>query len=138
MPPKIKILIVDDAMFMRNRIKQILLQGGYDDIIESANGKEAIESYKKHRPDLVTMDIIMPDMNGIAALVRIKAFDPQAKVVVITAMGQRRIVVDAIKAGAMDFVTKPFKKEKVLETIHQVLTEPEAWQKADLTVDDWT
>lgn len=116
-----RIMVVDDAMFMRNKIKKILMRGGFDDIIESSNGREAVETYAKQRPDLVTMDIIMPDMDGIAALGRIIAFDPQAKVVMITAMGQQRMVVDAIKNGAMDFITKPFKEERVMEIVLQVL-----------------
>ncbi|MBN2027251.1 MAG: response regulator [Actinobacteria bacterium] len=132
-----KIMIVDDAMFMRNKIKKILLASGYEDIIERSNGREAVESYKEHHPDLVTMDIIMPDMDGIAALAQIIAFDPEAKVIMITAMGQQRMVVDAIKGGAMDFITKPFQEEKVKETIRQLLLiEPGVMEEEDMTVED--
>lgn len=115
------ILVVDDAAFMRMMLKDILTKGGHQVIGEAANGEEAIEQYSKLKPDLVTMDITMPIMEGIDALRIIKQNDPQAKVIMCSAMGQQGMVVQAIQAGAKDFVVKPFQSERVLEAINKVI-----------------
>ena len=116
-----KVLIVDDAAFMRMMIKDILEKNGYEVIGEANNGIKAVELYKKERPDVVTMDITMPDMDGIQAVKEIKAMDPSAKIVMCSAMGQQTMVMDAIKAGAKDFIVKPFQSDRVLEAIKKVL-----------------
>lgn len=116
-----KIMIVDDAAFMRSMLKDMLKSGGFEIIAEATNGEEAVHMFKKVRPDLVTMDITMPEMDGIAALTEIKKIDPQAKVIMCSAMGQQKMVIDAIQAGAKDFVVKPFNKDRVLEAINKVL-----------------
>ena len=115
------ILIVDDASFMRMMIKDILEKNGFEVIGEANNGIKAVEMYKKERPDVVTMDITMPDMDGIEAVRQIKAFDASAKVIMCSAMGQQTMVMDAIRAGARDFIVKPFQAERVLEAIRKVV-----------------
>ena len=114
-----KILIVDDAAFMRMMIKNILIKEGYDVVGEAENGAQAVEKYKELNPDLVTMDITMPEMDGISAVIEIKKIDPDAKVIMCSAMGQQAMVVDAIKAGAKDFIIKPFERERVLEALRK-------------------
>jgi two-component system, chemotaxis family, chemotaxis protein CheY len=116
-----KILIVDDTLFMRTLIKNILFAGGHSIAGEAGDGEEAIAKYKELRPDLVTMDIVMPKMNGIEALKGIKAFDPAAKVIMCTAVGQEQMVKLAIKSGARGYVVKPFQAPKVLEEVKNVL-----------------
>ena len=116
-----KILIVDDAAFMRMMIKDILTKNGYEVVAEAANGVEAVELYKSHQPDLVTMDITMPEMDGIEAVKQIKAVNPAAKVIMCSAMGQQSMVMDAIKAGANDFIVKPFQADRVLEAVKKVV-----------------
>ncbi|MEY7998822.1 response regulator [Clostridium sp. Mt-5] len=116
-----KILIVDDAAFMRMMIKDILEKNGFEIIGEANNGIKAVELYKKERPDVVTMDITMPDMDGIEAVKAIKALDPSAKIIMCSAMGQQTMVMDAIKAGARDFIVKPFQPDRVLEAINKVV-----------------
>ena len=116
-----KILIVDDAAFMRMMIKDILTKNGYEVVAEAANGVEAVELYKSHQPDLVTMDITMPEMDGIEAVKQIKAVNPAAKVIMCSAMGQQSIVMDAIKAGANDFIVKPFQADRVLEAVKKIV-----------------
>jgi two-component system chemotaxis response regulator CheY len=116
-----KVLIVDDAAFMRMMIKDILEKNGFDVIGEANNGLKAVELYKVERPDVVTMDITMPDMDGIEAVKAIKAFDPTAKIIMCSAMGQQSMVMDAIKAGAKDFIVKPFQADRVLEAIKKVV-----------------
>jgi two-component system chemotaxis response regulator CheY len=115
------ILIVDDAAFMRMMIKDILIKGGHEVVGEAVNGLEAIDQYGKLKPDLLTMDITMPEMDGIEALKRIKTDDPKAKVIMCSAMGQQGMVVQAIQAGAKDFVVKPFQSDRVLEAIAKAL-----------------
>lgn len=115
-----KILIVDDAAFMRMMIKDILEKNGFQVVGEANNGLKAVELYKKERPDVVTMDITMPDMDGIEAVKEIKAFDPAAKIIMCSAMGQQTMVMDAIKAGARDFIVKPFQPDRVLEAIRKI------------------
>jgi len=116
-----KILIVDDAAFMRMMIKDILSKNGFDVVGEAANGEEAVEKYKELSPDLVTMDITMPEKDGIAALKDIKKINPAAKVIMCSAMGQQAMVIDAIQAGAKDFIVKPFQADRVLEAINKAL-----------------
>lgn len=115
-----KILIVDDAAFMRMMIKDILEKNGFQVVGEANNGLKAVELYKKEKPDVVTMDITMPDMDGIEAVKEIKAFDPAAKIIMCSAMGQQTMVMDAIKAGAKDFIVKPFQPDRVLEAIKKI------------------
>ncbi|OEF98618.1 response regulator [Desulfuribacillus alkaliarsenatis] len=117
-----KIMIVDDAAFMRMMIKDILTKNGFTVVAEAADGAQAVEKYKEHNPDLVTMDITMPEMDGIAALKEIKKMDPSAKVIMCSAMGQQAMVIDAIQAGAKDFIVKPFQADRVLEAIGKTLS----------------
>jgi two-component system, chemotaxis family, chemotaxis protein CheY len=116
-----RVLIVDDAAFMRMMIKDILEKNGFEILGEANNGLKAVELYKKDRPDVVTMDITMPDMDGIEAVKAIKAFDPSAKIIMCSAMGQQTMVMDAIRAGARDFIVKPFQPDRVLEAIRKVV-----------------
>ncbi|WP_297536021.1 response regulator [Thermococcus sp.] len=117
-----RILVVDDAAFMRMLLKKILVQGGHQVVGEASNGREAVEKYKELRPDLVTMDIVMPEMDGITAVKEIKKIDPNAKIVMITAVGQEAKVMEALKAGASGYIVKPFQAQKVLEEINRVLS----------------
>lgn len=116
-----KVLIVDDAAFMRMMIKDILVKNGFEISGEAQNGLKAIELYKADRPDIVTLDITMPEMDGIQALKEIRAYDPSSKVIMCSAMGQQAMVMEAIKTGAKDFIVKPFQSERVLEAIKKVL-----------------
>jgi len=116
-----KILIVDDAEFLRMRISKMLIGDGYE-VIEAENGAQAVELYKANKPDAVLMDITMPEMDGLTALKEIKTFDAKAKVVMLTALGQESVVLEAIKSGARDFVVKPFEKERVLNAITKLLS----------------
>ncbi len=118
---KNRVLICDDAEFMRTLIKDVLTKGSYEIVGEAANGEEAVAKYKMLKPDLVTMDIVMPVKSGIDALKEIIAYDPNAKVVMCSALGQEILVMDAIEAGAKDFIVKPFTEENVLEVIGKVL-----------------
>lgn len=117
-----KILVVDDAAFMRMMIKDILVKDGFNVVGEANDGAEAVEKYKELKPDLVTMDITMPEMDGISSLKKIKEFDPQAKIIMCSAMGQQAMVIDAIQAGAKDFIVKPFQSDRVLEAIKKTLS----------------
>lgn len=116
-----KVLICDDAAFMRMMIKDILTKNGYEVAGEAENGLKAIEKYKEAKPDLVLMDITMPEMDGIQALKEIMQFDSNAKVIMCSAMGQQSMVIDSIQAGARDFIVKPFQSERVLEAIQKVV-----------------
>ncbi|MFE5319591.1 response regulator [Paenibacillus sp. NPDC056579] len=116
-----RILIVDDAAFMRMMIRDILSKNGYEVVGEANDGAQAIEKFKELRPDLITMDITMPEMDGIAALKEIKQIDPNAKVIMCSAMGQQAMVIDAIQAGAKDFIVKPFQADRVIEAIKKTL-----------------
>ena len=116
-----RILIVDDAAFMRMMIKEILTKNGYTVVGEASDGAQALEKYKELKPDLVTMDITMPEMDGIQALKEIRANDTGAKVIMCSAMGQQAMVIDAIQAGARDFIVKPFQAERVIEAIRKAL-----------------
>ena len=117
-----KVLIVDDAAFMRMMIKDILTKNGFEVSGEAVNGQEAVEKYKELQPDLVTMDITMPEKDGIQALKEIKDVDANAKVVMCSAMGQQSMVIEAIQAGAKDFVVKPFQPDRVMEAINKALS----------------
>jgi len=116
------VLVVDDAAFMRMMIKDILRKGGYEVVGEAEDGAKAIEKYRELKPDLVTMDITMPDMDGITAVKEIRKIDPNALIIMCSAMGQQAMVIDAIQAGAKDFVVKPFQPDRVLEAIRKVLS----------------
>ena len=116
-----KILIVDDAAFMRMMIKDILTKNGFEVVGEAADGQKKKKKYNELRPDLVTMDITMPEMDGIAALKAIKSIDAGATVIMCSAMGQQAMVIDAIQAGAKDFIVKPFQADRVIEAIQKAL-----------------
>lgn len=111
------ILVVDDAAFMRMMIKEILTKNGYQVVGEADNGLNAIDKYEELKPDLVTMDITMPEMDGITAVKEIRKKNPNAKIIMCSAMGQQAMVIDAIQAGARDFIVKPFQPERVLEAV---------------------
>jgi len=115
------ILICDDAAFMRMMIKDILTRNGYNIAGEAENGLRAIEKYAEVKPDLVLMDITMPEMDGIEALKRIKAADPNASVIMCSAMGQQAMVIESIQAGAKDFIVKPFQADRVIEAVQKVV-----------------
>ena len=115
------ILICDDAAFMRMMIKDILTKNGYNVVGEAENGAKGVEKYNELKPDLVLMDITMPEMDGIAALKAIKANDPGASVIMCSAMGQQAMVVESIQAGAKDFIVKPFQRDRVIEAIKKVI-----------------
>ncbi|HEX6926110.1 MAG TPA: response regulator [Longimicrobiaceae bacterium] len=115
------VLICDDAIFMRTMIGDILRQAGFEVVGEAENGQQAVEKYRELRPDLVTMDIVMPDMGGIDAVREIIRDDPKAKILMCSAMGQQALVIEAIQAGARDFVVKPFQPSRVLEAVQRVL-----------------
>jgi two-component system, chemotaxis family, chemotaxis protein CheY len=115
------VLICDDAVFMRTMVGDILTQAGFEIVGEAETGVQAIERYRELKPDLVTMDIVMPDMGGIDAVREIVKADPNAKILMCSAMGQQALVVEAIQAGAKDFVVKPFQPSRVLEAVQRVL-----------------
>lgn len=116
-----RILIVDDAVFMRTTLKNFLEKNGHQVIGEAGNGQEGFEKYKQLKPDIVTMDITMPEMTGIQSLQAIKEFDAQALVIMVSAMGQEKLVLEAIQSGAKSFVVKPFTEEKLMQTISQCI-----------------
>lgn len=120
----LKVLIADDALFMRNLLKDILVRTGFQVVAEATNGREAVELYQQHRPDLVTMDIVMPLQSGIEALEEIMTSDPDAQVVMCSALGQESLVLEAVQAGAKDFIVKPFKEERVVEVVRRVTGQP--------------
>jgi two-component system chemotaxis response regulator CheY len=115
------ILIVDDAAFMRMMIKDILSKNGYTIAGEAENGKIAVDKYSETKPDLVLMDITMPEMDGIQALKAIKGSDPSATIIMCSAMGQQAMVIEAIQSGAKDFIVKPFQAERVLEAVKKAI-----------------
>src|SRR6478736_1653661 len=116
-----RILIVDDAAFLRMMIKHVRTKSVYEVVAEAADGQQAAELVKEHAPDLVTMDITMPEMDGITALKEIKTIKSDAKVIMCSAMGQQAMVIDAIQAGAKDFIVKPFQADRVLEAISKAI-----------------
>ena len=115
------VLVCDDAIFMRTMISDILSQAGYEVVGEAETGTQAVERFKELNPDLVTMDIVMPDMGGIDAVREIVKIAPSAKILMCSAMGQQALVIEAIQAGAKDFVVKPFQPSRVLEAVQRVL-----------------
>ena len=115
------VLVCDDAIFMRTMVGDILTKAGYEVVGEAETGLQAVEKYKELKPDLVTMDIVMPDMGGIEAVKEIVKDDSSAKILMCSAMGQQALVVEAIQAGAKDFVVKPFQPSRVLEAVQRVL-----------------
>ena len=114
-----RVLITDDALFMRVTLKNILINNGYEIAGEAKTGKESIELYLQTRPDLVTIDITMPEMDGITAVREIRKRDPAAKIIMCSAMGQKNMVLEAVSAGARDFIVKPFQADKVLDAIRK-------------------
>ena len=114
-----RVLIVDDAAFMRLNLKNILKEN-YEIAGEAENGQQAVEMYQELKPDFVTMDITMPVMDGLEAIKEIKKIDPEANIIVCSAMGQQKMIIKAIEAGAKDFIVKPFKEQRVLEAIEKL------------------
>ena len=119
-----KILLVDDAAFMRKVIKDTLSKAGYTELYEAEDGAMAVEKYNELKPDLVLMDITMPNKDGLEALKEIRGSDSGANVVMCSAMGQETMVIDAIRSGAKDFIVKPFKPDRVLKTVNNILGNP--------------
>jgi two-component system chemotaxis response regulator CheY len=109
-----RLLVVDDALFMRKMISGVAAEAGWEVVAEASNGAEAVKLYQEHRPDLVTMDLVMPVMGGLEALRQIREIDPAARVVVVTALDQKQVLMDSIREGAVDFVVKPFERQRVL------------------------
>jgi two-component system chemotaxis response regulator CheY len=118
-----RVLVVDDAIFMRNTLKDVFAAAGFEVVGEAQHGLEAVERYKQLQPDLVTMDIVMPYKSGIEATRDIIKLDPRANIIMCSALGQENLVMEAIEAGAADFVVKPFKQEDVLAVVKKVLGE---------------
>ncbi|MFA5536302.1 MAG: response regulator [Bacillota bacterium] len=116
-----RILIVDDAAFMRMMIKDILVKNGFEVVGEAENGAVAVSLFKELKPDLVTMDITMPEMDGITAVKKIRETDPSARIIMCSAMGQQMMVMEAIQAGARDFIVKPFQQERVVQAVKKAL-----------------
>ena len=116
-----RVMVCDYAAFMRMMIKDILVKNGYEIAAEAENGLKAVEQYPDAKPDLVLMDITMPEVDGIEAVRRIKALDPNANVIMCSAMGQQAMVIEAIQAGAKDFIVKPFQADRVLEAVRKVI-----------------
>ena len=117
----IQVLVVDDAAFMRHMLKQILVEMDCEIVAEAGDGNEAIEAYQKHRPDLVTLDLVMPNMGGLEALEQIRQFDPKARVLVISAIDQRSSLMQAVKLGAVDYVVKPFDRDGVKKALNRAM-----------------
>lgn len=116
-----RVLVVDDAAFMRMTIKKMIEPEGYNVAGEAGNGVEAVQKYMEIQPDIVLLDITMPEMNGVDALKRIKEFDPKAKVVICSAMGQQAMVAQAVQSGAKDFIVKPFEKDRLVAALKRAL-----------------
>ena len=117
----VKIMVVDDAAFMRMMLKDILTKNGYEVVAEAENGVKAVEKYKEFTPDLVLMDITMPELDGIGAVRQIKSCDPNAKIIMCSAMGQQAMVLEAIQAGAKDFIVKPFQADRIVEAVGKIV-----------------
>jgi len=116
-----RVLVCDDSAFMRMMLKKVLVDNGHVVVGEAGDGKQAVQMYRQHKPDLTTMDITMPKMDGIEAVRIIHDENPLARIIMVTALGQKAIITDALKAGASDFIVKPFNSEQVVETINKVL-----------------
>lgn len=114
------VLITDDTAFMRMTLRNVIEKNGYEVVGEAADGEQAVELYKELRPDMVTMDITMPKMDGITAIKEIMKIDPDAKIIVCSAMGQKPMVIEALSAGAKDFLVKPFDAERVVESLRKI------------------
>jgi two-component system, chemotaxis family, chemotaxis protein CheY len=112
-----RLLVVDDALFMRKIIRGVAAEAGWEVVAEASNGAEAIVLYQQHQPDLVTMDLVMPVMGGLEALRQLRALDPTAKVVVVTALDQKQALMESIREGAIDFIVKPFDRQRVLNLL---------------------
>lgn len=119
-----KILCVDDAAFMRMMVKNTLSENGYTDLHEAVDGADAVAKYSELKPDFVIMDITMPNMDGLEALKAIRGKDPNASVVMCSAMGQEAMVIEAIKSGAKDFIVKPFKPDRIIKTVNSIVGAP--------------
>ena len=115
------VLIVDDSTYLRVMIKKILKKIGHTIVAEASNGEEALEAYKSHKPDIVTMDVVMPKMNGLIAVKNILSMDSKARIIIVTALGHEPMIKQAIKIGAKDFVIKPFKQEELVKAVEGVL-----------------
>lgn len=116
-----RILVCDDSAFMRMMLTRVLTNMGHEVVAEASNGNEAVEKYRRHKPDLTTMDITMPECDGIGAVKLICSKDKKAKIVMVTAIGQQSILREAIAAGALDFIVKPFETEQVAKTVDSIL-----------------
>lgn len=114
------ILIADDAAFMRMRCGKMLAQHGHQ-VVEAENGREAVDKYTEQKPDCVLLDITMPELDGLSALKEIRKLDPNARVAMVTAIGQQQVVMEALQSGARDFVVKPFQPERVLQAVEKLL-----------------
>jgi two-component system chemotaxis response regulator CheY len=117
-----KILVVDDAAFLRGRVRQVLIGAGHG-VIEAENGKDAVAAYRREQPDVVLLDVTMPEMDGIEALGEIRRHDPDARIAMVTAVGQEETIRKALRLGARDFVVKPFRPERILDAIDKLLRE---------------
>lgn len=114
------VLIIDDTAFMRMTLKNVLEKHGYEVVGEADDGVQAIELFRELKPALVTMDITMPKMNGITAIQEIMKINPHAKIIVVSAMGQKSVIIEALNAGAKDFIVKPFQPDRIVEALHKV------------------
>jgi two-component system chemotaxis response regulator CheY len=123
---KARTLVADDASFMREMIREILEPEGFEVVAEAGDGVEAVEMWKQHHPDIVTMDIVMPKKSGIEAVKSIVELDPNAKIVMCSALGQEALVMEALRAGAKDFIVKPFKPDVVVSTLRKILEKRES------------
>jgi two-component system chemotaxis response regulator CheY len=116
-----KIMVVDDTTFIRNILKDIFRSSGYEVVAEASDGAEAVHLYRQLKPDLVTLDLTLPGVNGLQAMKEIKAFDPKAKIVICSAVSQQQMVIEAIEAGAKDFIVKPVMRERLIEVVETLL-----------------
>lgn len=121
-----RLLVVDDALFMRKLIRGVAAEAGWEVVAEAGNGEEAVSLYAQHKPDLVTMDLVMPVMGGLEALRKIRELDPKAQVVVVTALDQKQALMDSIRDGALDFIVKPFERSRVLNLLIKLGSSPSA------------
>ncbi len=122
------IIVADDTQFMRMRVGKLLAQHGHQ-VIEAQNGEAAVQSYRRFRPDAVLMDITMPHKNGLTALVEIRDYDPQARVIMLTALGQQAMILQALQAGASDFLVKPYEADRVMKVLRKILGEQGKWAR---------